>query len=160
MSIEHFILRLPYSVKHVNPGGVTKGAADDMTMRGVFGLEWPEPLVTFALSCGSWSSPAVRVYTARGVEEELEAAKRDYLQAAVVVSVPAKVAIPKLLHWYLLDFAKDVDSLMDWVCLQLPSELRQKAMRIVEDGRRGVAAESRRVQVLPYEFRFRYLLAS
>lgn len=24
-----------------------------------FGLEWPEPLVTFALSCGSWSSPAV-----------------------------------------------------------------------------------------------------
>lgn len=102
----------------------------------------------------------MRVYTARGVEEELEAAKRDYLQAAVVVSVPAKVAIPKLLHWYLLDFAKDVDSLMDWVCLQLPSELRQKAMRIVEDGRRGVAAESRRVQVLPYEFRFRYLLAS
>uniref|UniRef100_A0A0E0IKV6 DUF547 domain-containing protein n=1 Tax=Oryza nivara TaxID=4536 RepID=A0A0E0IKV6_ORYNI len=160
MSIEHFILRLPYSVKHVNPGGVTKGAADDMTMRGVFGLEWPEPLVTFALSCGSWSSPAVRVYTARGVEEELEAAKRDYLQAAVVVSAPAKVAIPKLLHWYLLDFAKDVDSLMDWVCLQLPSELRQMAMRIVEDGRRGVAAESRRVQVLPYEFRFRYLLAS
>ncbi|KAF0913272.1 hypothetical protein E2562_021924 [Oryza meyeriana var. granulata] len=157
MSIEHFILRLPYSVKHVNPGGVSKG--DDMTMRGVFGLEWPEPLVTFALSCGSWSSPAVRVYTAGRVEEELEAAKRDYLQAAVGVSAPAKVAIPKLLHWYLLDFAKDVDSLMDWVCLQLPSELRQTAMRIVEDGR-GVAAESRRVQVLPYEFRFRYLLAS
>ena len=25
----------------------------------VFALEWPEPLVTFALSCGSWSSPAV-----------------------------------------------------------------------------------------------------
>jgi hypothetical protein len=46
--------------EQVNPGGVTKGAADDMTMRGVFGLEWPEPLVTFALSCGSWSSPAVR----------------------------------------------------------------------------------------------------
>ncbi|KAL5205446.1 hypothetical protein ABZP36_033655 [Zizania latifolia] len=158
MSIEHFILRLPYSVKHVNPGGMGKGG-DDVTMRGVFGLEWPEPLVTFALSCGSWSSPAVRVYSAARVEEELEAAKRDYLQAAVGVSAPAKVAIPKLLHWYLLDFAKDVDSLMDWVCLQLPSELRQQAMRIVEDGR-GVAADSRRVYVLPYEFRFRYLLAS
>uniref|UniRef100_J3MY89 Ternary complex factor MIP1 leucine-zipper domain-containing protein n=2 Tax=Oryza brachyantha TaxID=4533 RepID=J3MY89_ORYBR len=158
MSIEHFILRLPYSVKHVNPGGGSKG--DDMTMRGVFGLEWPEPLVTFALSCGSWSSPAVRVYTAGRVEEELEAAKRDYLQAAVGVSAPAaKLAIPKLLHWYLLDFAKDVDSLIDWVCLQLPSELRRKAMGIVEDGR-GVAAESRRVHVLPYEFRFGYLLAS
>uniref|UniRef100_A0A0A9KBG3 Uncharacterized protein n=1 Tax=Arundo donax TaxID=35708 RepID=A0A0A9KBG3_ARUDO len=48
---------------------------------------------------------------------------------------------------------------MDWVCLQLPAELRQQAMRIVEDGRQG-GAEPRRIQVLPYEFRFRYLLAS
>jgi hypothetical protein len=97
----------------------------------------------------------VRVYTAARVEEELEGAKRDYLQAAVAVSAPERLAIPKLLHWYLLDFAKDVDSLMDWVCLQLPGELRQAAMRAVDEGRRA-----RRIQVLPYEFRFRYLLAS
>jgi hypothetical protein len=32
---------------------------DVTAARGAFGLEWPEPLVTFALSCGSWSSPAV-----------------------------------------------------------------------------------------------------
>ncbi|KAL6844647.1 hypothetical protein ACP4OV_025306 [Aristida adscensionis] len=161
MSIEHFILRLPYSVKQVTTEGAAAAAkgGDDATARGAFGLEWPEPLVTFALSCGSWSSPAVRVYTAAGVEEELEAAKRDYLQAAVGVSAPGKLAVPKLLHWYLLDFAKDVDSLMDWVCLQLPAELRQTAMRAVEDGRRA-GAEARRIQVLPYEFRFRYLLAS
>ncbi|CAN6174605.1 unnamed protein product [Urochloa humidicola] len=158
MSIEHFILRLPYSVKQVNPEGGTKGG-DDVAARGAFGLEWPEPLVTFALSCGSWSSPAVRVYTAARVEEELEAAKREYLQAAVGVSSPGKLAVPKLLHWYLLDFAKDVDSLMDWVCLQLPAELRQEAVRAVEEGRRA-GGEPRRIQVLPYEFRFRYLLAS
>ncbi|XP_051188156.1 uncharacterized protein [Lolium perenne] len=154
MSIEHFVLRLPYSVKHVNPPEGTK-VDDAPAGAGAFGLEWPEPLVTFALSCGSWSSPAVRVYTAARVEEELEGAKRDYLQAAVAVSAPERLAIPKLLHWYLLDFAKDVDSLMDWVCLQLPSELRQAAMRAVDEGRRA-----RRIQVLPYEFRFRYLLAS
>jgi hypothetical protein len=41
----------------VNPEG-TKGG-DDVT----FGLEWPEPLATFALSCGSWSSPAVIALT-------------------------------------------------------------------------------------------------
>ena len=80
----------------------------------------------------------VRVYTAARVEEELEGAKRDYLQAAVGVSSPARLAIPKLLHWYLLDFAKDVESLMDWVCLQLPVELRQGAMRAV------AAADARR----------------
>lgn len=162
MSIEHFVLRLPYSVKHVNPPEGTNGGDAATARAGAFGLEWPEPLVTFALSCGSWSSPAVRVYTAARVEEELEGAKRDYLQAAVAVSAPERLAIPKLLHWYLLDFAKDVDSLMDWVCLQLPSELRQSAMRAVDEGRRRstMAAETTRIQVLPYEFRFRYLLAS
>ncbi|CAD6224625.1 unnamed protein product [Miscanthus lutarioriparius] len=161
MSIEHFILRLPYSAKQVNREEGAKGDDDDdvTAARGAFGLEWPEPLVTFALSCGSWSSPAVRVYTAARVEEQLEAAKREYLQAAVGVSMPGKLAVPKLLHWYLLDFAKDVDALMDWVCLQLPPELRHKAMRVVEDGRRA-GAEPGRIQVLPYEFRFRYLLAS
>ncbi|CAI0429830.1 unnamed protein product [Linum tenue] len=64
----------------------SKNNSDEMKARNSFGLEWSEPLVTFALSCGSWSSPAVRVYTATGVEEELEAAERDYLWAAVGMS--------------------------------------------------------------------------
>ncbi|XP_073104209.1 uncharacterized protein [Elaeis guineensis] len=54
MTIEHFILRLPYHSKHAYPKGSKN---DDITTRAIFGLEWPEPLVTFALSCGSWSSP-------------------------------------------------------------------------------------------------------
>ncbi|EHA8589995.1 hypothetical protein COCNU_scaffold014080G000010 [Cocos nucifera] len=154
MTIEHFILRLPYHSKHAYPKGSKR---DDITTRGIFGLEWPEPLVTFALSCGSWSSPAVRVYTASQVENELETAKRDYLQAAVGISAPNKLAIPKLLDWYLLDFAKDVESLMDWICLQLPSELRNDAFKCLEMGRRSAIPQP--IQVLPYEFKFRYLLA-
>ncbi|CAO2207024.1 unnamed protein product [Urochloa humidicola] len=163
MTIEHFVLRLPYGAKHVNMEGAKGDGA------AVLGLEWPEPLVTFALSCGSWSSPAVRVYTAAHVEEELEAAKREYLEAAVGVSPAAAagggLAIPKLLHWYLPDFAKDVASLVDWVCLHLPRELQRDAVRAVEAaaaaGRRDrpAAAARRPVRVLPYEFRFRYLLA-
>ncbi|XP_038975572.1 uncharacterized protein LOC103722943 isoform X1 [Phoenix dactylifera] len=154
MTIEHFILRFPYHSKHAYPKG---SKSDDITTRGIFGLEWPEPLVTFALSCGSWSSPAVRVYTASQVENELETAKRDYLQAAVGISTPNKLAIPKLLDWYLLDFAKDVESLMDWICLQLPSELRNDAVKCLEMGRRSAIPQP--IQVLPYEFKFRYLLA-
>uniref|UniRef100_J3MTT1 Ternary complex factor MIP1 leucine-zipper domain-containing protein n=1 Tax=Oryza brachyantha TaxID=4533 RepID=J3MTT1_ORYBR len=155
MTIEHFILRLPYNAKHRVKAGDGTVAAAAAVARGVFGLDWPEPSVTFALSCGSWSSPAVRVYTARRVDEELEAAKRDYLQAAVGVSTASRLSIPKLLHWYLLDFAKDVSSLVDWVCLQLPGELQRHA---VEASRRSPSP--RPVQVAPYEFRFRYLLAA
>uniref|UniRef100_A0A0E0AWK2 Ternary complex factor MIP1 leucine-zipper domain-containing protein n=1 Tax=Oryza glumipatula TaxID=40148 RepID=A0A0E0AWK2_9ORYZ len=158
MTIEHFILRLPYNAKHVNPKGVKSRNGAAAAARGVFGLDWPEPSVTFALSCGSWSSPAVRVYTACHVEDELEAAKRDYLQAAVGVSTATSISIPKLLHWYLLDFTKDVSSLMDWVCLQLPGERRRHAVEAVEASRRSPSPPP--VQVVPYEFRFRYLLAT
>ncbi|KAI4980300.1 hypothetical protein ZWY2020_020785 [Hordeum vulgare] len=54
MSIENFILRLPYSVKHqVRPEAERTKGNDAAARAGAFGLEWPEPLVTFALSCDS-----------------------------------------------------------------------------------------------------------
>ncbi|TXG52354.1 hypothetical protein EZV62_021523 [Acer yangbiense] len=154
ITIEHFILRLPYHSRFTFAKGAKK---DDMTARSTFGLELSEPLVTFALSCGSWSSPAVRVYTASQVENELEVAKREYLRAAVGISSD-KFAIPKLLDWYLLDFAKDFESLLDWICLQLPSELGKEALKCLERGK--TEPFSQFVQVMPYEFSFRYLLCT
>ncbi|KAF5740706.1 hypothetical protein HS088_TW11G00783 [Tripterygium wilfordii] len=152
ITIEHFILRLPYHVKYT----FAKGAKnDEMTARSVFGLELSEPLVTFALSCGSWSSPAVRVYTASEVENQLETAKRDYLQAAVGIS-SRTFAIPKLLDWYLPDFAKDLESLLDWISLQLPSNIGKEAIKCLERGKSE--PDSQFVQVAPYSFSFRYLL--
>ncbi|XP_050364426.1 uncharacterized protein LOC126783079 [Argentina anserina] len=152
ITIEHFILRLPYHSKYT----FSKGAKnDEKTARSIFALELSEPLVTFALSCGSWSSPAVRVYTASQVENELEVAKREYLQAAVGIS-SNKFAIPKLLDWYLPDFAKDLESLLDWICLQLPSELGKEAIKFLEGAKTD--PHSQFVQIMPYEFSFRYLL--
>ncbi|XP_019421484.1 PREDICTED: uncharacterized protein LOC109331440 isoform X5 [Lupinus angustifolius] len=153
ITIEHFILRLPYHLKFT----CLKAAKnDEMKARSIFGLEWCEPLVTFALSCGSWSSPAVRVYTASEVDKELEAAKRDYLHAAVGITKSNKLIIPKLLDWYLLDFAKDLESLLDWVCLQLSVELRKEAVECLE--RRGRQPLTHLVQIMPYDFSFRLLL--
>ncbi|XP_012574561.1 uncharacterized protein [Cicer arietinum] len=153
ITIEHFILRLPY---HLNFTCLKAAKNDEMKARSIFGLEWSEPLVTFALSCGSWSSPVVRVYTAAEVDNELEAAKRDYLQAAVGITKTNKLIIPKLLDWFLLDFAKDMESLLDWVCLQLPVELRKEAVECLE--RRGRQPLSQLVQMMPYDFSFRLLV--
>ncbi|KAH1065645.1 hypothetical protein J1N35_030632 [Gossypium stocksii] len=154
ITIEHFILRLPYHSKFT----FSKGAKnDEMTARSMFGLELSEPLVTFALSCGSWSSPAVRVYTASHVEAELEVAKKEYLQATVGIS-STKFAIPKLLDWYLLDFAKDLDSLLDWICLQLPSEVGKEAIKYLERAKSESLLQF--VQIIPYDFSFRYLLCT
>ncbi|XP_020581016.1 uncharacterized protein LOC110025088 isoform X2 [Phalaenopsis equestris] len=151
MNIEHFILRLPYYSKHYS---LERLRSDEKTRRAVFRLDWPEPLVTFALSCGSWSSPTVRVYTAMNVQHELEEAKKEYLQAAVGILKPNRLAIPKLLDWYLLDFAEDFESLMDWICFQLPPELRTEAFECLQMSRFVIPHA---IQILPYEFRFRYL---
>lgn len=154
LTIEHFILRLPYHSKYTFAKGSKN---DEMTARSIFGLELSEPLVTFALSCGSWSSPAVRVYTASEVENELEVAKKEYFQAAIGICMTEKMfAIPKLLDWYLLDFAKDLESLLDWICLQLPSEVGKEAIQCLQ--RENSDPLSKFVQVIPYEFSFRYLL--
>ncbi|MED6125000.1 hypothetical protein PIB30_064349 [Stylosanthes scabra] len=153
ITIEHFILRLPYHLKFTCPKAAKN---DEVKARSIFGLEWSEPLVTFALSCGSWSSPAVRIYTASQVDEELEAAKREYLQAAVGITKENKLIIPKLLDWYSLDFAKDLDSLLDWVCLQLPHETRKHAVECLQ--RKGTEPLSHLVHIMPYDFSFRLLL--
>lgn len=96
------------------------------------------------------------MYTASQVEDELEAAKRDYLQAAVGISTTNKIIIPKLLDWYLLDFAKDLEALLDWVCLQLPDDLRNEMVKWLEV--KGREPLSQLVHVTPYNFSFRYLI--
>lgn len=83
-------------------------------------------------------------------------AKRDYLQAAVGVSKANKLIIPKLLDWYLLDFAKDMESLLGWVYLQLPDKLRNEAVKCLE--RKSGEPLSGLVRVDPYNFSFRLLL--
>ncbi|XP_071704248.1 uncharacterized protein [Rutidosis leptorrhynchoides] len=154
-TIEHFILRIPCHTKHTLAKDFNN---DEVTAINLFGLELCDPLATFALSCGSWSSPAVRVYTRCEVENELEVAKRDYIQAAVGISTTKKLlAIPKLLDWYMLDFGNDIESFVEWVCLQLPSEVQKVAINCIER-KTSDQSLSNCIRVIPYEFHFRYLL--
>ncbi|KAG6397313.1 hypothetical protein SASPL_143479 [Salvia splendens] len=154
LTIEHLILRLPY---HLNYTCTKSTRNDEKDICRTLGLEWSEPLVTFALSSGSWSCPALRVYTASQIESELEAAKKAYLQAAVGISAASnKLVVPKLLEWYLLDFAKEMDALLDWICLQLPDELRNEAVQCLGSKDKGPVSEL--VEVKPYNFSFRYLV--
>lgn len=100
----------------------------------------------------------MRVYTASKIESELEVAKREYLQAAIGISRSEKlVAIPKVLDWYLLDFAKDMESLLDWVCLQLPTDIGKEAISCLE--RKNDEHLLQALQIMPYEFSFRYLIS-
>ncbi|KAI3871329.1 hypothetical protein MKW92_033032 [Papaver armeniacum] len=54
--------------------------------RHIYSLDYPEPLVYFALSSGAYSDPAVRVYTSENVFAELNIAKQEFIQAATNIT--------------------------------------------------------------------------
>ncbi|KAF3968933.1 hypothetical protein CMV_007235 [Castanea mollissima] len=154
-AIEHFILRKPAS------SGVKESDMDDKEaiVRELYGLESMEPNVTFALCCGTLSSPAVRMYTADGVVAELEKSKLDYLQASIVVTSTKRIAFPELLLRNMLDFAVDIDTLVEWICHQLPTSgsLRKSLVDCFRGQNSGKISSI--VEKIPYDFEFQYLLA-
>ncbi|XP_020532512.1 uncharacterized protein LOC105628059 isoform X2 [Jatropha curcas] len=159
-AIEQYILRKPTSSNKIQ----TKNEKDDKeaTVRKLYGLESMDPNLTFALCCGTRSSPAVRVYTADGIIAELEKSKLEYLQAAIMVTSTKRIAFPELLLNNMFDFAIDTNSLVEWVCHQLPTSgsLRKSIVdcfRSHNSTSGKITAIS--VEKIPYDFEFQYLLA-
>lgn len=114
-----------------------------------------EPLVTFALSCGVHSSPAVRIFTAEKVHEDLQYALHDYVCASVGISGKGKLLVPKLLHC----FAKGVieeNELIDWIC-QFLSPSQAVVVQNCITQRRQRFLGSRSYAITPFDLRFRYL---
>ncbi|KAJ0021705.1 hypothetical protein Pint_32117 [Pistacia integerrima] len=159
-AIEHYVLRRPPSSKKKEVD--QKGEKDDKEaiVRNLYGLESTDPNVTFALCYGTRSSPAVRIYTAEGVIGELEKSKLEYLQASIVVTNTRKIAIPELLIRNMNDFAMDIDTLVEWVCHQLPTSgsLRKSMVDCFRQGHNS-GKISTSVEKIPYDFEFQYLLA-
>ncbi|XVF05711.1 hypothetical protein REPUB_Repub05bG0196000 [Reevesia pubescens] len=158
-AMEHYILRKP-AASNVKEA-YQKGDKEDQEsiVRKLFGLQLMDPNVTFALCCGTRSSPAVRIYTADGVGAELEKSKLEYLQASVVVTNTKKIALPELLLRNMFDFAMDINSLVQWVCHQLPTSgsLRKSMVDCFRSHNSGKISIT--VEKIPYDFEFQYLLA-
>ncbi|KAK7321518.1 hypothetical protein VNO77_32245 [Canavalia gladiata] len=152
LAIEHFILRHPCESKH--------GPVDEkeVLLRHAYGLGYPEPNVTFALCRGTWSSPALRVYTSDEVVNQLEIAKVEYLEASVGITNKRKIIVPKLLQWHMHDFADEMESLLEWIYSQLPrsGSLKRATMECLI--RETKYPMSKMVEIQPYESEFRYLL--
>ncbi|POO01194.1 Ternary complex factor MIP1, leucine-zipper [Trema orientale] len=159
-AIEHYILRksAPSSMKEASKTG--ENDDKESVVRELYGLESTDPNVTFALCCGTRSSPAVRMYTAESVVAELERSKLEYLQASVIVTSTKKIAFPELLLKNMLDFAADKELLVEWVCHQLPTagSLRKSIVDCFRSHNSGRITTAT-VEKIPYDFEFQYLLA-
>ncbi|XP_042047105.1 uncharacterized protein LOC121792992 isoform X2 [Salvia splendens] len=159
-AIERFILRKPQEALVKEILG-KENESKEMIVGDLYGLETPDPNIIFALCCGTRSSPAVKIYTAEGVTAELERSKQEYLQAAIMVSGGAKkIALPDLLLTNMSDFAADKESLMEWVCQQLPTSgaLRKSIVDCFRSFHGGKGAAAAVVEKIAYEFEFQYLL--
>lgn len=99
----------------------------------------------------------MKIYTADGVTGELERSKLEYLQAAIVVTSTKRIALPELLLRNMFDFGRDIGSLVEWLCQQLPASgsLRKSIVDCFKQVDGGKASAV--VEMMPYEFEFQYL---
>ncbi|CAN7001742.1 hypothetical protein IGI04_020558 [Brassica rapa subsp. trilocularis] len=119
-------------------------------------IDTHEPLLSFALSCGMYSSPAVRIYTAKGVKEELLEAQSEFIQASVGLSSKGKLLVPKMLHCYAKSLVED-SNLGVWISKYLPPHQAAFVEQCISQRSRQSLLSSRSCGILPFDSRFRYL---
>ncbi|KAE9468090.1 hypothetical protein C3L33_00005, partial [Rhododendron williamsianum] len=120
-----------------------------------YAIDSSEPLVAFALSCGLYSSPAIRIYTASNVREELHEAQRDFIRASVGVSSKGRLLVPKMLHCFSKSFVDDAN-LAVWISHYLPPHQAAFVEQCISKRRQSLLS-SRNCGILPFDSRFRYL---
>lgn len=119
-----------------------------------FGFRDSEPLVCFALCTGAFSDPMLRVFTASNIRDELESAKRELLQANIVVKKSKKVFLPKVLERYMKEASIPADDLLKWIAENVDKKLNDSIKKCVETKK-----ASQIIEWLPYSSRFRYVFA-
>ncbi|XP_042468472.1 uncharacterized protein LOC122051401 [Zingiber officinale] len=120
-----------------------------------FSIDTFEPLVAFALSCGSYSSPAVKIYSPTNVKEELQEAQKDYVRASVGMNHKGKLLVPKILYFFARSLVDDTN-FATWVSQFLPQQQANFVQQCMSQRRQRILA-SRNFGVLPFDSRFRYL---
>ncbi|KAI7740578.1 hypothetical protein M8C21_033284 [Ambrosia artemisiifolia] len=105
----------------------------------IYAIEYPEPLVHFALSLGAFSDPAVRIYNAKNIFQDLRHAKQEFIQSTVYVNKETRIYLPKILYYFAKDMALSMSSLLEIVnsCLS-ESQPQVKKMNIKDKPEKSV----------------------
>ncbi|PON37736.1 Ternary complex factor MIP1, leucine-zipper [Parasponia andersonii] len=155
-----FCLRTPrigWWLETILSAALRKKSCEDRRLSSTLGLPNSQPLVCFALCTGAFSDPALRVYTASNFREELEEAKRDFLQSNVVVKKSRKVFLPKTLERFARDASFGSDDLLKWVTENVDKKLHDSIQKCLEC--RTSKKASHIIEWLPYNSRFRYVFS-
>lgn len=97
-----------------------------------------DPRVHFALYTASGSSPALRAFRPDTVDEQLDAAARDYLDHEVRLGAE-RLLLPATFRWYAPDFGGDAASIAAFIRRHLPADERAVALGTSRGRRFGYA---------------------
>ncbi|CAM8881490.1 unnamed protein product [Rhodiola kirilowii] len=80
-------------------------------------LPYVEPLIHFALVCGTRSGPALRCYSPGNIDKELMEAARNFVETGgLVLDLNNKVAsVSSILNWFSVDFGKNESEVLKHV---------------------------------------------
>ncbi|RLN13592.1 hypothetical protein C2845_PM09G22410 [Panicum miliaceum] len=120
-----------------------------------YSIDDTEPLVLFALCCGMFSSPAVRIFSAANIRHELQESMRDYIRASVGINDKGELIVPKLLQSYAKGIVED-SLLADWICRHLTLD-QVAAIQDTSSSHKQRLLGVRSFSVIPFDSRFRYL---
>jgi hypothetical protein len=120
-----------------------------------YSIDDTEPLVLFALCCGMFSSPAVRIFSAANVRQELQESMRDYIRASVGINDKGELIVPKLLQSYAKGIV-EASLLADWICRHLTLD-QVAAIQDTSSSHKQRLLGVRSFSVIPFDSRFRYL---
>lgn len=99
----------------------------------------------------------MRVYTASNIREELEEAKKEFLQSNVVVKKSRKVFLPKMLDRYAREKSLGSEDLLKWIAGNVDKKLHDSIQKCLEF--KSNKKVSQIMEWLPYSSRFRYVLS-
>ncbi|XP_024026889.1 uncharacterized protein LOC21406841 isoform X2 [Morus notabilis] len=149
--------RIGWWLETILSAALRKKSGEDRRLSSKFGLPNSQTLVCFALCSGAFSDPMLRVYSASNVREELEEAKKEFLQANVVVKKSRKVFLPKMLERFAREASFGSEDLLKWVAGNVDKKLHDSIQKCL--GCKSSKKASQIMEWLPYSSRFRYVLS-
>ncbi|KAK9148387.1 hypothetical protein Scep_007144 [Stephania cephalantha] len=132
-----------------------KSGEEKQLLSSKLALKLLQPFSVFALCTGATSDPMLRVYTATNVNEELEVAKREFLQANVMVKKSHDVLLPKILERFAKEANICSDDLLKWVMDNVEKELCDSIQICIK--LKAKKKTSHIIDWLPYDAKFRYI---
>ncbi|XP_069153601.1 uncharacterized protein [Solanum lycopersicum] len=121
--------------------------------RHTYAIEYPEPLVHFALSLGASSDPAIQVYTAKNVFQDLKVAKEEFIRATICINKDKRIYLPKIICYFAKDMSLSTDEVVETIMGSLP----ETQMKLVRSCMKEYRAD-KLLYWLPQSWTFRYLI--